>query len=242
MFENLKSLRESLGMNQKQFAAELGFPTNTYSNYENGIRDPRPDFWITIADKYHVSIDYLMGFTDNPKGTKYGGKSKLEEQYYSLDGHGKKVIDTLLEIEHDRLGSQPIAEAKKAQKIIPLFPAAAGPGEPVDGEAFGEYEVDAENPAHFAVKISGDSMEPELHDGEIVLCVKRIPQVGELAVMMVNGFLLVKQYITDGRNIYLRSINRNRKNLDMDIWATGNDTVIGYGTVIHRKIPLVPQN
>ena len=91
------------------------------------------------------------------------------------------------------------------------------------------------------MKISGDSMEPYLHDGEVVLCKRKRPEIGDLAVIMVNGFLVVKQYITDGLNIYLRSMNRNRKDLDVDIWSSGNDTVVGYGTVILKKLPLVRQ-
>ena len=100
--------------------------------------------------------------------------------------------------------------------------------------------MDANSTAQFAVRISGDSMEPELHDGEVVLCVRRRAQIGELAVIMVNGFLYVKQYIADSfGNIYLRSLNRQRKDLDVDIMASGNDTVTGYGVVIHRHVPLV---
>jgi hypothetical protein len=48
---------------------------------------------------------------------------------------------------------------------------------------------------------------------------------------------LVKQFITDGRNIYLRSLNRARKDADLDIWESGSDTVQCYGTVILPKRP-----
>ena len=95
--------------------------------------------------------------------------------------------------------------------------------------------------AKYAVKVSGDSMEPHLHDGDIALCVRRRPEIGELCVIMVNGLIYVKQYITDGMNMYLRSLNRERKDCDVDVWASGNDTVTAYGTVIFKKLPLVKQ-
>ena len=60
-------------------------------------------------------------------------------------------------------------------------------------------------------------------------------------VILVNGFLLVKQYFEVYGNIYLRSLNRERKDLDVDILASGNDTVNGWGTVIHRKIEAVKE-
>lgn len=238
---NLKALRVQLGMRQKDFADEMGLNQQTYAGYENGSRDPSSDFWISVADKYGVTVDYLLGMTDDPHRAKHSARSRVEDRYYNLDDTGRKLVDAVMEIEKERVVAPPVY-LERPVKVIPLFPAAAGPGEPVDETAFDDYEVEIDSPAHFAVKISGDSMEPELHDGDIVLCRRKRPEIGELAVIMVNGFLLVKQYIEDAfGNIYLRSINRARKDLDVDIWATGNDTVTGYGTVIHKKLPLVKQ-
>lgn len=241
---NLKALREWLGFEQqKDFARELGLPANTYGNYENGVREPKAEFWLMLADRYGVTVDYLIGLSDDPHTAKHGGRSRLDEKYYRLDDTGRKLVDAVLAIEGERFAEKHhLVEVKKPTKLIPLFPAAAGPGEPVDGSAFDEYEVEAESPAQFAVKISGDSMEPELYDGQIVLCKRKKPEIGEIGVIMVNGFLLVKQYIEDSfGNMYLRSLNRARKDLDVDIWRSGNDTAVGYGTVIHRKIPLVKE-
>jgi SOS-response transcriptional repressor LexA len=156
----------------------------------------------------------------------------------SLDARGRRVVDAVIEVES---GEKVVPLPKRETKIIPLFAAAAGPGEPPSQDGFDDYEVDADSDAKFAVKISGDSMEPHLHDGDIVLCVRRRPEIGELCVIMVNGLIYVKQYITDGMNMYLRSLNRERKDCDVDVWASGNDTVTAYGTVIFKKLPLVKQ-
>lgn len=40
---------------------------NTVSQYETGIREASYDALIAIADYFDVSIDYLLGRTDNPK-------------------------------------------------------------------------------------------------------------------------------------------------------------------------------
>ena len=138
------------------------------------------------------------------------------------------------------LNMSAIEEPETAQtKIIPLLStaAAAGPSEMDTGLPWEQYTIPADSKADFAVRISGDSMEPVLTDGQIALCAEKTPQVGDVAVMMVNGALLVKQFIGDGHNIYLRSINRNRKDADVDIWESGDDTVVCYGTVIMKKRP-----
>ena len=66
MYPRLKILRESLGMTQEEFGKSLNIAKSTYNNYETGIRDPKSDFWIAVAQKYGVTIDYLMGFSDDP--------------------------------------------------------------------------------------------------------------------------------------------------------------------------------
>ena len=66
MYQNLKALRDSLNMTQEEFGKSIGLAKSTYNNYETGVREPKSDFWIAIAQKYNVSIDYLMGL-ENPQ-------------------------------------------------------------------------------------------------------------------------------------------------------------------------------
>ena len=66
MYKHLKDLRESLGMTQEEFGNSVGVAKSTYNNYETGIRNPKSDFWIAVAKKYNVTIDYLMGHSDDP--------------------------------------------------------------------------------------------------------------------------------------------------------------------------------
>lgn len=231
----LKELREAKGWTITEAAEKIGLPKNTYRNYESGERGLHSENLIMFAKFYGVTVDHILGRDTRPSVIY----AAVIEKYAALDEHSRKVVNAVIDLEAERSG---VVVPVKETKIIPLFVAAAGQGEPVSQEGFDDFEVEIDSPANFAVKISGDSMDPELHDGEIVLCKRKRPEIGEIAVIMVNGFLLVKQYIEDGfGNMYLRSINRARDDLDVDIWATGNDTVVGYGTVIHRKIPLVKQ-
>lgn len=231
----LRELRESRGMNMAQAAAALGMKYTTYVSYEKGERQPHSEQLITIAHYYGLTIDQILGRTARPS-VQY---AYILDKYAKLDDYGKQAVNAVLDIELKRCVDAEAEEAPK--KVIPLFVAAAGPGEPVR-EDFDEVEVAADSSAQFAVKISGDSMEPELHDGDVVLCRRRKPETGELAVIMVNGFLYVKQYIEAyAGNIYLRSLNRSRKDCDIDILRSGNDTVSGYGTVIYKRLPLVEE-
>lgn len=66
MYGHLKELRESLGLTQEEFGKSVGIAKTTYNNYEKGERSPKSDFWISVAKKYGVTIDYLMGYSNDP--------------------------------------------------------------------------------------------------------------------------------------------------------------------------------
>lgn len=75
MYENLKKLRESLGLTQEEFGKSIGLAKTTYNNYETGNREPKSDFWIAVAKKYNVTIDYLMGYSQSPHLTSAAQKT-----------------------------------------------------------------------------------------------------------------------------------------------------------------------
>lgn len=63
----LKELRESRRISQVRLAIELDLNQNTISRYENGVREADYKTLIAIADYFNVSLDYLLGRTENPK-------------------------------------------------------------------------------------------------------------------------------------------------------------------------------
>ena len=66
-FENIRSLRIDNGLTQKQVAQVLGVSQNTYSQYEIGVLNYPVDALMKLADLYNVSVDYLLGRTNEKK-------------------------------------------------------------------------------------------------------------------------------------------------------------------------------
>ena len=62
----LKSLREERGFSQKEFAVEMDLPYTTYNSYETGKRAPDYDMLLKFAEYFGVTVDYLLGRTDEP--------------------------------------------------------------------------------------------------------------------------------------------------------------------------------
>ena len=70
MYPRLRNLREDKDLLQKDIAAILNCSQVAYSRYELGLRDIPTDVLITLARFYNVSVDYILGLTDNPKSIK----------------------------------------------------------------------------------------------------------------------------------------------------------------------------
>ena len=66
----LKLLRQQKGISQLKLAMDLTMNQNSISRYENGERQADYNTLIKFADYFNVSIDYLLGRTDNPKMNK----------------------------------------------------------------------------------------------------------------------------------------------------------------------------
>lgn len=70
MYRRIRDLREDKDMTQTQMAEILLCSQRVYSNYERGDIDIPTQILIRIADFHNVSVDYLLGRTDNPKTNK----------------------------------------------------------------------------------------------------------------------------------------------------------------------------
>lgn len=70
MYKRIRDLREDSDMNQTKVAEYLGMSQTGYSKYEIGERDIPTQILIKLADLYGVSVDYLLGRTNNPKMNK----------------------------------------------------------------------------------------------------------------------------------------------------------------------------
>ncbi len=66
----IKELRLESKLNQAAVASEIFVTQNAYSYYENQKRDIPTATLIRLADFYGVSVDYILGRTDEPKMNK----------------------------------------------------------------------------------------------------------------------------------------------------------------------------
>ena len=70
LYRRIRDLREDNDKTQKELALVLNCSQQVYSNYELGQRDIPTDILIKLSKYYKVSVDYILGISDNPKITK----------------------------------------------------------------------------------------------------------------------------------------------------------------------------
>lgn len=64
--ERLILLRTSRSLTQKQVYESVGMSAIGYQRYEYGDREPAYSKLIALADYFDVSLDYLVGRSDDP--------------------------------------------------------------------------------------------------------------------------------------------------------------------------------
>lgn len=63
----IRDLREDADLTQTQVAQILGTSQTMYARYERGANEMPIRHLIALCDLYHVSADYILGRTKNPR-------------------------------------------------------------------------------------------------------------------------------------------------------------------------------
>ena len=66
-YERIRNLREDSDLTQAQLGEKINVPQRTYAYYESGERMIPPQVLVALAKYYDVSVDYLLGLTDEKK-------------------------------------------------------------------------------------------------------------------------------------------------------------------------------
>ena len=65
-YPRLRELRVAAGLNQMEVSNLLDMQQNQYSRYERGERELPMHLFVKLAEHYKVSLDYMVGLSDQP--------------------------------------------------------------------------------------------------------------------------------------------------------------------------------
>ena len=63
-YDRIRNLREDADLTQAELGEHINVPQRAYAYYESGERMIPPQVLVALAQFHHVSIDYLLGLTD----------------------------------------------------------------------------------------------------------------------------------------------------------------------------------
>ena len=255
--EKIRRLRTRKSLTQKELGLRIGVSETSIKCWESGAKNPSVEKIILLSKVLCVSTDYLLGVTPESEVIDNlllnTDEEKLINEYRQLDSCGKKVVKFVCSIELTRIMESvtnlKIATKKRKKneptRKIPRYytPIAAGYSVPLDNDDYEWIETDSStsDEADFAVEISGNSMYPYIHDGDVVF-VKRTNEleIGDIGVFCVDGAMYCKQYYVDRLgNLTLVSANPELKDSNIELTFDSSSTFVCYGKVLlDSKIPL----
>ena len=100
MVKNLKALRNEYRISQQQLAEIIGVSQQSVNKYENHNIEPDISTLIAIADCFHVSVDYLIGRTDDKSQKEYvllPEEDTLLHQYRRLSPRQRESICAIVQ-------------------------------------------------------------------------------------------------------------------------------------------------
>ena len=156
--ERLKLLRKEKGLYQKDVANYLGVDRTTYVKYETGASEPDTETLARLADYFNVSLDYIIG-----RETDSSAYQNISAEAYRIPVYGNTAagipITAIQDFDSD---------------------------DPDDWDEISEQM--ARGGQYIALRIKGDSMEPRMRTGDVVI-VRLQPDVddGDIAIVRVNG-------------------------------------------------------
>lgn len=198
-----------------------------------------------VAQLVSLAIRELERSGDIQKAPLYSSEAmEIARDFDTLDRHGRQTVRVVMDQEMDRMAElEELADAEPemAPKVINIFvnPSAAGPALGETGQACEPYELRPEDPqgAEYAVRIQGDSMEPDFPNGGIAFVNHDEMRDGDIGIFCVDGATVIKQWHYDRMLgiTYLFSLNRQRADADVVLTRSNDRGMVWQGRVITRK-------
>lgn len=241
---NLSFYMEQKGVDRNTLCADLDLKYTTVRDWLKGITYPRIGKIELLANYFNINKSDLI---ENKISTAQPSDSLLEEitnTARKLNTENKKIV---LRTSEELLESQKNEEETKVNEVsevISLYQvevvsetaAASGfnYGFGYDDTDRETIEVDEQPPRHdIATKVSGDSMQPDYQDGDILYLVDKglTTYNGDLAVIAYGDRSYFKKIYTENGRLRLVSLNDKYEDIILD-FPPAEDTHIKIYAVV----------
>ena len=226
--ENIRRFREALGISQEELAHRTGVHSNTIARWERAEVSPRGTSLTKLAQGLGISpAELFTGETDTPERAPASAASDPRQEIVS----NAQFIETV-----------------RVPLIGGVVKACCGPGNAyaseVDWKIEGALEVPKMElfayewqvgPRGFAtIRVEGNSMEPRIYDGDIILFGDLPYSNGNFVLVKYDDRIIVRGIWDDHNGHYrLRALNPAYEDIEVDMEDESKEFII-LGKVIRR--------
>ena len=252
---SIKEIRKSKKMTQNELSQLTGFKQNTISNHENGKRQlDETDIRIYAAAlKVEPQQLFSLSKVTTPTASPDLLIQQITDKVVQLTPDNKKIVLRTSEelLKSQKANSEMYTEQNEEEtkvnevsEVISLYQvevvsetaAACGfnYGFGYDDTDRETIEVDQQPPRHdIATKVSGDSMQPDYQDGDILYLVDKglTTYNGDLAVIAYGDRSYFKKIYTENGRLRLVSLNDKYEDITLD-FPPAEDTHIKIYAVV----------
>lgn len=205
--EIISTHRKKLGISQVELSNMLGtygynLTNKAVSRWEKDAAEPSSSMLLLLCKLLNITDIYGEHYGENP-----------DNPLASLNEEGKAKAKEYIELlKLSGMYTPTQAVIIPFRRNIRLFdiPASAGTGSFLDGENYSILEVGEEVPsdADFGIRISGDSMEPQFINGQIVwVHQQETLSTEEIGIFYLDGNAYCKKLKDDADGLFLLSLN-----------------------------------
>lgn len=241
---SIKEVRKSKKLTQKKLAELTGFKQNTISNHENGNRQLDEKDIRIYAQALEVSPQYLFDLAKPSSIDTSPTTSPIQSIYDQLAPPRQGKVMTYAESQLKEQKNEEETKINEVSEVVSLYQvevvsetaAACGfnYGFGYDDTDRETIEVDEQPPRHdIATKVSGDSMQPNYQDGDILYLVDKglTTYNGDLAVIAYGDRSYFKKIYTENGRLRLVSLNDKYEDIILD-FPPAEDTHIKIYAVV----------
>jgi len=247
--DNLKRLMRENGERQSDLVRLLEVSKTAVSLYCKGELMPRMDKLERLALHYGVPRSALLesggvspAAPASAAGAEHSPADEAGDIYRSLNerGRGEFIRYGRFLCAQDEYRAPDGGERGVVYIKHYIVPAAAGYASPIEGEDYELIPRAAEAPmtADYCITVRGDSMEPFIHDGELVYVQRDAPlHEFDAGVFFVDGDVFCKQWCVDyAGTLHLLSANPLRQDANITIRRDAPRSCVCFGKVLlpHR--------
>ena len=205
--ERLTELRKAAGYSQQEVAKLISLHTEPITNravskWETGATYPDAMQFVWLCEIYGVA-DVASAFLGIAGSDPLAG----------LNREGVRMVREYADLlrlspKYSEVAEEPV----RPKRVVPLYdlPVSAGTGVFLDSDNYEPYEAEDIPPeANFAVRVSGDSMEPLLKNGQVVFAQSvNTLENGEIGIFVLDGQVFCKKLMKNKKGTALISLNK----------------------------------